>query len=178
MLIHSYQENWADDFKKIKEVILETLGDKVLAIEHVGSTAIKHLAAKPIIDLDVVHAGNIPFDEIKKGLEQLDYDHNGDQGIPGREVFKRNKLKAEHPVLDSVKHHLYVCQVGSAELQRHLLFRNYLRTHEQERMAYEQLKYEIAALANQDSKIYATWKERMAKTFVEAILNKAKAVGA
>lgn len=174
MLIHPYQESWAADFNKIKEVIQTALGDKVSAIEHVGSTAVANLAAKPIIDLDVVHDGKVPFEAVKKGLEQLGYDHKGDQGIRGREVFKRNKLTAQHVILDSVKHHLYVCQVGSAELQRHLLFRNYLRTHERERKAYEQLKYEIAAMANQDSKIYAALKEKMAKAFVEAILNKEK----
>ncbi|MBK7869167.1 MAG: GrpB family protein [Saprospiraceae bacterium] len=174
MLIQIYQESWVHDFNKIKEVIKERLWDVAIQIEHIGSTAVKNLAAKPIIDIDIVYDKNTSFEAIKSRLEKLGYHHHGDQGINGREVFKRNTLNEQHPVLDTIKHHLYVCHIENEELQRHLVFRDYLIKHEQERKAYEQLKYEIAQMANQDRKVYAALKEMMAKAFIASILEKAK----
>ena len=174
MLIHSYQENWANDFNEIKEVIIEALEDIEITIEHIGSTAIRNLAAKPIIDIDIVQNKNVSFEDIKKGLEKLGYFHNGDLGIKGREVFKRNNLKEKHFTLDFINHHLYVCQIECDELQRHLTFRNYLIENEKERKEYEKIKYKIAEIAKQDRKAYAELKEIMAKEFVESVLKKAK----
>jgi len=145
MLIQNYQSTWVNDFNSIKEVIKEALGDIEITIEHVGSTAIMNLAAQPIIDIDIVHDKNESFEIIKKRLERLDYYHNGDKGIEGREVFKRDKLNEKHSILDSIKHHLYVCQIQSEELHRHLAFRDYLIENENDREKYEKIKYEIAA---------------------------------
>jgi GrpB-like predicted nucleotidyltransferase (UPF0157 family) len=170
MLIQKYQESWATDFNKIKEVIEEKLPNNDIKIEHIGSTSIKNLAAKPIIDIDIVYCKSDSFREIKLGLEKLGYFHNGNQGIIGREVFKREKLKGSHWILDSIKHHLYVCQVNSEELQRHLFFRDYLRENERERKEYEDLKYRIAEKTSQDKKEYANLKEVMAREFVESII--------
>lgn len=90
--------------------------------------------------MDIVQDKEVPFDDIKKGLEKLGYHHNGDQGINGREVFKRNNLEKKHVVLDFVEHHLYVCHIESEEFQRYLIFRNYLMENEKERNEYENMK--------------------------------------
>ena len=172
MLIQKYQDSWVNDFQHIKEAIEKNLPNVVINIEHIGSTSVRNLAAKPIIDIDLVYDQPRDFQDIKVGLEKLDYYHNGDQGIPGREVFKRAKQEKKHLILDTIKHHLYVCQANSEELHRHLIFRDALRTHEEERMAYEILKYEIAAKANQDRKVYAKLKEVMAREFVESVIRK------
>lgn len=174
MLIQNYQSSWIHDFKSIKEVITEALWDTKITIEHVGSTAIKKLAAKPIIDIDIIYDKSMSFEEIKKGLEKLGYYHNGDQGIKEREVFKRENLNKKHSILDFTTHHLYVCPLHSKELQRHLMFRDYLIKNKKEREAYQKIKFEIAEKANQDQKIYAKLKEIMAKEFIETILKKAK----
>ncbi|NUO01421.1 MAG: GrpB family protein [Saprospiraceae bacterium] len=174
MLIQKYQEHWENDFDKIKEVLSEHIFQNGIQIEHIGSTSIKNLSAKPIIDIDIAYNNPGLFEEIKTGLEKLGYYHNGNQGIEGREVFKREKKKDIHLVLDSISHHLYVCHITCEELHRHLNFRNYLRNHEKARKEYEKLKYEIAEKANQDKKEYAKLKEIMAKDFVASILNKSK----
>jgi GrpB-like predicted nucleotidyltransferase (UPF0157 family) len=173
MLIQKYKKQWPNDFKQIKEVIEKNVSTDDIEIEHIGSTSVKGLAAKPIIDINVVFEKPESFSEIKMSLEKLGYYHNGDQGIEGREVFKRNKQGENHIILDAIKHHLYVCHKNSEELRRHLVFRDYLRKNEEKRIEYEALKYKIAQLTNQDRKEYANLKEVMAKDFVESIIKNA-----
>ncbi|WP_159099291.1 MULTISPECIES: GrpB family protein [Aquimarina] len=174
MLIQNYQPGWIHDFNSIKEVIKEALRNTEITIEHVGSTAVKDLAAKPIIDIDIVYGKNVAFETIQRGLEELGYYHNGDQGIKEREAFKRKKTDTKHTILDFITHHLYVCPLHSKELQRHLMFRDYLIKNANEREAYQKIKLEIAKKANQDQKVYAKLKETMAKEFIESVLKKAR----
>lgn len=173
MLIQPYRPEWKNDFEKIEAVINRGLAGLAIRLEHVGSTSIEQLASKPIIDIDLIYQDRALFTKIKSGLEALGYYHNGDQGIPGREVFKRKDQGEPHQVLDRIKHHFYVCHSSSGELQRHLAFRDFLRTNEQARAAYEQLKYDIAERAGQDRKVYAELKTLLAREFVENILRRA-----
>jgi GrpB-like predicted nucleotidyltransferase (UPF0157 family) len=133
MLLQDYQERWIEDFKKIKEVINEALFRVDVSIVHVGSTSVPKLAAKPIIDIDVVYGPSADFMEVKAGLEKIGYHHNGNQGIKEREVFKRCQSTKKHEILDSISHHLYVCPINSEEFSRHILFRNFLIANERER---------------------------------------------
>ncbi|MDX1470790.1 MAG: GrpB family protein, partial [Flavobacteriaceae bacterium] len=80
------------------------------------------------------------------------YYHNGNQGIEKRDVFKRNG-KSFNDVLDTITHHLYVCQKDSEALERHILLRNYLRKNDRARLAYQKIKYELAEKANQDKSV-------------------------
>ncbi len=174
MLILPYRDSWANDFCLIKEVIIGELDKVNVEIEHIGSTAIPGCAAKPIIDIDLVYYQPEDFPIIKEGLEVLGYYHNGNQGITQREVFKRRKNTYHHNVLDVIDHHLYVCPVESAELKRHIIFRDYLKSHKSTRKKYENLKLVIAEKAHQDRKVYALLKEKMALTFIEEVMKKAK----
>ncbi len=174
MLIQEYKESWIADFNQIRQIIDEALIDLKVSIEHVGSTSIPALAAKPIIDIDIVFAKNVEFDEIRLGLERIGYIHAGNQGIAEREVFKRSKTAQTHQILDFIAHHLYVCPIESKELQRHILFRDYLMANKDARVEYQNMKYEIAADANQDRKKYAQLKEVKAANFINSIIEKAK----
>ncbi|MDO1451362.1 GrpB family protein [Rhodocytophaga aerolata] len=174
MLIQEYQEKWAKDFKEIKQVINEVLLGMNVSIEHIGSTSVLQLAAKPIIDIDVIYEPNVDFKELKKALEKIGYFYNGNQGIQEREVFKRQLLTQKHKVLDFITHHLYVCPIHSKELRGHLLFRNFLIENENSRLEYEQIKLQIAQEANQDHKKYAQLKEIKAKSFIQSIIERAK----
>jgi len=173
MLIQEYRESWIEDFKTIKSVINDALMNLNISIEHIGSTAVPKLAAKPIIDIDIVYRNDVHFEAVKKSLEKIGYYHNGNQGIANREVFKRKNGWSKHQILDTITHHLYVCSVDSEELRRHILFRNYLIANEFARIEYQQLKYEIAAASNQDKKQYAALKEVKARAFINDILTKA-----
>lgn len=174
MLIHSYQESWIVDFSALKTALAEALVTLPISIEHVGSTSVPGLAAKPIIDIDLIFDERVAFEQIKSRLAAVGYQHHGHQGIPGREVFKRGQPTNPHPVLDVIQHHLYGCPEESDEWQKHRLFRDYLLAHEGARVRYQRLKYEIAQKANQDRKRYALLKERQATTFINGVLEEAR----
>jgi GrpB-like predicted nucleotidyltransferase (UPF0157 family) len=174
MLLQHYQERWVDDFKEIKKVIREALLIVDVSIVHVGSTSVPKLAAKPIIDIDVVYGPGVEFNEVKDGLEKIGYYHNGNQGIKEREVFKRCKLTKKHRILDSISHHLYVCPIHSEEFNQHLLFRNFLIKNKRERQQYQEIKIQIAEDAKQDGKKYAHLKDVEARDFILSIIERAK----
>ena len=169
MLIQPYTTNWAEGFEKIKKILNQEICDYVLDIEHVGSTSVPNLPAKPIIDIDIVYRENDNFENIKNGLEKLGYYYNGNQGIEGREVFKRNG-KHKNDVLDNITHHLYVCKHDSVEFQRHILFRDYLRKDEMTRNYYQQFKLELANEIKNDKVKYAELKQLRANPFIDYVI--------
>jgi len=175
MLIVKYTPDWISNFTDIKQVLDSVLQGLAYTIEHVGSTAVPDLDAKPIIDIDIIYSPETDFGKIKTALETIGYYHNGNQGIEDREAFKRNGVQT-HEILDNLQHHLYVCPVHSKALERHLLSRDYLRKHTWARLKYQQMKYEIAEKAGQDRKIYAALKELTVNDFIDTIIAEEKAV--
>ena len=173
MLIEKYTSNWVRDFADIKREIDKELHGLDYIIEHVGSTSVPNLASKPIIDLDMIYSNPADWIKIKSRLEEIGYDHNGNQGIADREVFKRYG-KGTREILDGVMHHLYVCPTTSKALERHILSRDFLRINEWARLEYQQLKYELAEKANQDRKKYAELKELHVNDFIDLIVEKQK----
>ena len=115
MLIEKYTSNWIKDFTKIKSEIENGLQGLDYTVEHVGSTCVPNLDAKPIIDIDIIYSKKLDFEKIKSALLKIGYYHNGNQGIEDRDVFKRNG-KLANQILDTIKHHLYVCPIESIEL--------------------------------------------------------------
>lgn len=170
MLIKKYTSNWIKDFAALKQEIEIGLQGLEFNIEHVGSTAVPNLDAKPIIDIDIIYSDQADFEKIKSGLENIGYYHNGNQGIEDREVFKRDG-KSTSEILDSVKHHLYVCPIDSKALERHLLSRDFLRKNDGARLAYQQMKYDFAEKADQDQKRYAELKELNVNDFIDSIIS-------
>lgn len=158
MLLSNYTTSWIDHFQRIKQVLDQALDGLEITIEHIGSTAVPGLAAKPIIDIDIVYKDPVDFQSIKTALEVIGYSHKGNQGIEDREVFKREEGE-QHEVLDSLRHHLYVCSADSPALKRHLITRDYLRNNEWAKAEYQQLKYDLAEKAGQEQKSYAALKE-------------------
>lgn len=173
MLIQKYTSTWIDDFRAITHELETTFGGFNYRIEHVGSTSVPNLDAKPIIDIDIVYYNPGDFIRIKASLEEIGYNHNGNQGIEERDVFKRNGTII-NDVLDSIKHHLYVCPVGSNALERHILSRNFLRKNDWARVKYQQMKYELAERANQGQKLYAALKELHVNDFIDSIIAEEK----
>ena len=140
VVVRPYDEAWAQSFADIKAEIQDALGELALRIEHVGSTAVRGLSAKPIIDVDIVIRDYSLFRAVAAKLEAIGYRHEGDLGIAGREAFKydgKDHLQ---------KHHLYVCPEDSPELKRHIAFRDYLRSHPEAVRAYSRVKEEGARL--------------------------------
>ena len=159
VVVLPYDERWEQDFLQIKDEILSAVGELAVGIEHVGSTSVRGLSAKPIIDIDVVIEDHSRLGALISALDRIGYRHEGDLGIAGREAFKY--AGKEH----LRKHHLYVCPRDSAELRRHIAFRDYLRTHPEAVRAYSRIKEEGARLYPHDIDGYIRHKS----SFIEGI---------
>jgi len=144
VIVHPYNDQWKNEFIKIKNLLKNLLNDSVIAIEHVGSTSVEGLSAKPIIDIDIVIENYDMFDEVKSKLQTLGYYHEGDLGIKDREAFAYDNKP------ELMTHHLYVCPIYSEELNRHIVFRDYLRTHDEDKELYGKVKLESAKLYPND----------------------------
>lgn len=144
--IEDYNPEWSIIFKDLKCVIEAELGDLLLSIEHVGSTSVNNLSAKPIIDLDLIINNHDMLPQVIQRLEKLGYYHEGDLGIEGREAFgRKDHFTPWHRKKRVwIDHHLYVCCKYNKELARHLAFRNYLRSHPEVVREYGQLKKKLA----------------------------------
>lgn len=152
-----YDPAWKEAFERIKAPLWERLQTWLSAVEHVGSTSVEGLWAKPIIDLDLVLKEPGFFPQVKQELALLGYFHEGDLGIPQREAF------AYQDKPDLMAHHLYVCPPDSLELRRHLTFRDYLRTHPAEARKYSEVKRQAAALFPHDIDGYMAQKDACVK---------------
>ena len=175
MVVVEYDKKWPDNFLKIKDLLKKVLS-MTCQIQHVGSTSIPGMKAKPIIDIDVGLENWSDFEKVKSELATIGYLHEGDRGITGREAFCRDG-KVFNEFLDTIDHHLYVCSVDNEEYKRHILFRNYLRSHNEARDRYNQIKEEILAKVGSENRTgYVQMKEDEYRDFFEEIIEKAKAL--
>ena len=140
MIVLPYDEAWKSAFEAIRAEIQTALCDLMLGIEHVGSTSVKGMSAKPCIDIDVVIRDYSVFDAVVQKLDAIGYIHEGDLGIKDREAFKY----ADKPHL--MTHHLYVCPRDSEELHRHIVFRDFLRKNPEAVKKYSRVKETAAQL--------------------------------
>lgn len=152
IIVEPYNKSWPEEFQKICRELTAALGTTALSVEHVGSTSVPGLPAKPIIDIDVVIESYDVFPEVVRRLAAIGYSHAGDQGIPAREAFKYESM----PGL--MQHHLYVCPRSSPELRRHLALRDYLRAHPDAAAEYGRIKQEGARLYPHDIDAYIAHK--------------------
>ncbi|OAQ64933.1 grpB protein domain-containing protein [Pochonia chlamydosporia 170] len=159
IVIRDYDVRWTETFEKLRQQILTTLGGLIQGVEHVGSTSVPGLPAKPIIDLDVIIANKDKLDSVISGLATLGYSHEGDLGIPGREAFA---TPAGAPA-----HHLYVCVQDNAELLRHIAFRDYLRANPEMALEYGELKRILAAKHGTNRGAYAEDKSKFSLGVLE-----------
>ena len=134
VIVVPYSKQWKTDFEIIKQHLLPAVKDTIISIEHIGSTSVEGLSAKPIIDIDIVIKDYSVFNTVVERLATLGYIHEGNLGIKDREAFDY-KGNADLP-----KHHLYVCPEFSAELHRHIAFRDYLRNNPEAVQKYSKVK--------------------------------------
>lgn len=157
-----FDQNWKVEFRRLKEMLEGILGDIPIAIEHVGSTSVEGLAAKPIIDLVVVIESYADLPKVIDILAKHGYEHRGDQGVEGREVFKRSFKD------DFMTYHLYVCPKDGKGYLEQVAFRDYIRENEEARNEYAALKYRLAKEYRNDREAYCDNKTE----FVTGILKK------
>jgi GrpB-like predicted nucleotidyltransferase (UPF0157 family) len=132
ILVVDYDPAWPATFEALRATIWPAVADVAIDLEHVGSTSVPGLAAKPVIDLDLIVATDADVPVTIERLAGLGYRHLGNLGITGREAFARPD--------GSVRHNLYVCPSDSLGLRNHLAVRERLRSDPAARLAYGELK--------------------------------------
>ncbi|MYL63446.1 GrpB family protein [Bacillus hwajinpoensis] len=144
--IYEYDEQWSKSFRLLKQVIELNLTDLVIKVEHVGSTAVKGLGAKPILDIDIVIKSYDVLPAVIQRLEKIGYFHQEVWSIEGREAFGRKDTLTPWDGNNTIwmEHHLYVCNQDSNELARHIAFRDYLRSNPEAVAEYDRIKRNIA----------------------------------
>jgi GrpB-like predicted nucleotidyltransferase (UPF0157 family) len=150
IVIAPYDPAWPESFERVRATVWPALRDVALTVEHVGSTAVPGLAAKPIVDVTVVVPAAADVPAAIARLAAIGYVHQGDLGIAEREAFTSPP--------GSPPHHLYLCPSGSATLANHLGVRDYLRSQPDAALEYAALKQRLAAQFPHDIDRYVAGK--------------------
>ena len=161
--IAPYDPLWPRLFEAERERVEAVLGAWAVAVEHVGSTAVPGLDAKPVVDLLVGLGCMGDAGRCVRPLVGVGYEHRGEAGIPGRLFFR--KFRAGRRA-----YHLHLTVLGGKFWNEHLLFRDQLRAHPRTAAEYARLKHELAARAGDDRAAYTAAKGR----FVRDVLERAK----
>lgn len=154
VVVEKWNPKWKDEFERIVDSLGEDVIYNSVKIEHVGSTSVEGLSAKPIIDLDIV-IENDKFEIIKRLLNDKGYKHEGDLGIEGREAFSYSGKE------ELMTHHLYVCTKDSEELFKHITFRDFLKNNSALASEYSKVKEQAAVLYPDDIDKYMEFKSEI-----------------
>ena len=152
VVVVPYDETWKSAFEEIRNEIEKAIGNLIVGIEHIGSTSVEGLSAKPCIDIDVIIKDYSIFGAVVRELEAIGYIHEGDLGIKDREAFKYTDKQHLR------QHHLYVCPQNSQELHRHITFRDFLRSNPEAVRIYSDVKERGAQLFPFDVEQYIAYK--------------------
>ena len=159
-----HEPHWARLFAEEAELLRAVFGDQLVAIHHIGSTAIPSTSAKPIIDILMEVRDIDKVDGFNGSMRRLGYEPKGEFGIPGRRYFRRGSSRAR-------THHVHAFQTGHPEVERHLAFRDYLIAHPPQAQAYGRLKEMLAQQCAKDRESYTNLKSG----FIEEMDRRARA---
>jgi len=151
-----YDPRWRVLFERVAGELVEVFGEEIVAIHHVGSTAIPNISAKPIIDVLVEVRSIERIDEFNPEMAERGYLPKGEFGIRGRRFF----IKGDE---EQRTHHIHVFQTGNPELERHIAFRDYMIAHPEEAKAYSRLKQELVRRFPHDIEGYMAGKDEFIK---------------
>ncbi|KEO82177.1 hypothetical protein EL26_16705 [Tumebacillus flagellatus] len=160
--ITPYDPAWPALYEAERESLLKELGGDVAAIEHIGSTSVPGLSAKPILDIQIGLSEMVPATVFEERLQRLGYRHQPGADDPNRRHFFRKGVPRTH--------HVHILTMDSREYRRHLLFRDYLRSHPETVAEYEALKKDLAARHGHDRGAYTDGKT----AFIEEIVERAQ----
>jgi GrpB-like predicted nucleotidyltransferase (UPF0157 family) len=159
-----YSPEWPSEFDREAARLHLLLAKELVRVHHIGSTAVQGLAAKPIIDLLPVVRDIERIDDYKLKFEEAGYKGWGEYGIPGRRYFTKDRG-------DYRTHNVHIFQQGDPEIERHLAFCAYLRSHKEVRDEYAALKREVYARHPADIAAYHdgknTWIKRVERLAVD-----------
>lgn len=160
--LEDYNPEWKNSFEVEKNNLINIFKEIALKIEHVGSTSIEGLSAKPIIDMMVIIKRFSDFENVRSYFEKEPYSIKLDS--PEDEILIRKGDESNRT------HFIHVVELGSDRQINTLLFRDYLRENKDALLEYEKLKKELAIKYADDRKMYTASKN----DFIQGILKKAK----
>lgn len=167
MSVVPYNDLWAEMYQREKILLSSIFGNLIIDIQHFGSTAVKGLSAKPIIDIMIVVNDIVQIEEFISTMQQYAYIARGENGIVGRRYF----VKLDPENCDIHTHHLHIYQNGNSHISDELMFRDYLRINNKALKEYEKVKINASLKFTYSPREYSD-----AKTdCVLRIMDKAKA---
>lgn len=151
--VHTFNEGWLESYQEESKVLIEVFNSEIVAIEHIGSTSVKGMKAKPIIDIMITVNDINRMDASNPTMVKKGYQAKGENGINGRRFFQKGG--------DNRTHHVHIYQLGSREIKCHLAFRDYLRAHAVDAKTYGDLKASLAKRYPNDIESYIKGKEQL-----------------
>lgn len=164
-----YNTSWTEDYKEASLSIKNILGDLLVDVYHVGSTAVQGLSSRPIIDIMAVVKDIGIIEDYEDIFENFGYECLGEFGLPGRRHYRKG--------INGIAYHLDIFDIyNDKEIIRFLAFRDYLRAHPEEASFYGELKQALALQFPEDLEGYAIGKsvfiDKLEKKAVEWYINK------
>jgi GrpB-like predicted nucleotidyltransferase (UPF0157 family) len=166
LVIVDYDTRWPKIYEIERARILKAIGSKVVSIEHVGSTAVPGLGAKPTIDILVGVRSLSDAEECIEPLRKIGYEYVPEYEA---EIAERRYFRKGPSEVPNRHFHLHMVERISNFWQRHILFRDYLRTHPETAQQYYRLKKELAAKHGSNREAYTEAKT----SFIESVVAKA-----
>ena len=161
-----YEPKWAHLYGAERARLQAAVGEHVLDIQHIGSTAIPGIVAKPILDIAIAVRSFEAAHVCVAPIEALGYEYRGENGIPRRHYFVRHDPHTGHTLI-----HLHMVEVDGPDWENQILFRDYLLAHSEAAAEYTALKRDLAAKYPHDREAYTDAKA----PFIEHILRLARA---
>ncbi|WP_053367547.1 GrpB family protein [Bacillus sp. FJAT-27245] len=134
--LSDWNEEWLRMFEEESCFLKTVFGDVIIKFEHFGSTSVTGMKAKPVIDMIVIVGEIEKVDCFNEKMASIGYDVAGEWGIPGRRLFRKGG--------ENRTHHIHFYQYDNPQIERHLIFRDYLRTHPNKAASYSAFKVELA----------------------------------
>lgn len=156
-----WTEEWHKEFLKEKATIEKRAGEYVVDIHHVGSTSVKNMRAKPVLDIAIELRNFKDGEKVGAVLEEAGYEYKGTEIMPERHYLSKGEPRT---------HQIHMFEQGNRYLREQLLFRNYLREHEEKRKEYERLKSRLAKRHAADKRKYTAEKA----AFIQSVLDKCR----
>ena len=152
-----HNPNWLIAFENESKQVAVALGNNIVAIHHIGSTAIQTIYAKPIIDLLVEVREIARVDDQNSAMQALGYEVVDEFGISGRRFFRKDNEAGTRT------HHIHAFEINSVQVERHLTFRNYMIANAEDAQKYSELKQELARKYPNNIEAYMNGKDEFIK---------------
>jgi len=150
-----YDPSWVSEYEQEKNRLVEALDDVIVGIHHIGSTSVKGLSAKPVIDIIIESDSLEKLDAVSSQFEDLGYEVMGEFGIMGRRYYRKGRGRRSHQI--------HAFRVGDPNIHRHIAFRDYLAAHPEIMREYQELKRRLVKTCNNDIDAYCKGKDSFIK---------------